>query len=183
MADVCLDNSQQQKQNRDALSVGDKVRLSNGVEGFVREIGLRETIIEGYDNIKTRIPNSQMTTARICNLSKVTRRREQQIVRFRYADLKKVPDVLNEITEEIRLSCPKLSKRPGLLAVLKNFERDHVEALVRAHFDIPPATTEGLKNRHDFLMAIARAMERKNVAFALPIRLSEDQGLIKENNE
>lgn len=158
---------------RDALSVGDKVKLNNGVEGYVKEIGLLETIIEGYDNIVTRIPNSQMTSARVCNLSKVNRRRESQVVRFRYSDLEKIPDVLCEIKEEIRLSCPKLSSK--VLAVLRSYEKDHIEAIVRAHFDIKPATIEGLENRHDFLLAIGRAMKKKQVNFALPVLLADEQ--------
>lgn len=158
---------------RDALSVGDKVKLSNGVEGYVKEIGLLETIIEGYDDITTRIPNSQMTSARVSNLSKVDRRRETQTLRFRYSDMEKIPDTLNEIKDEIRLSCPKLNGE--VIAVLNSFENDHIEAEVKAHFDIKPATVEGLENRHDFLLAIARAMKKKKVSFALPILLAEDQ--------
>lgn len=92
----------------DAVNVGDKVRIGNGIEGTIMEIGLLETIIQGYDDIVTRIPNAQLTRTRISNLSRVKKSRVKQNLRFKYRDLDSIPQVLEEIKQEIRLSCPEV---------------------------------------------------------------------------
>ena len=149
--------------------MGDKVRLGDGTDGVVLEIGLVDTLIRGYDNIVTRIPNSQLTKARISNLSRVHQSRLKQNLRFKYSDLEKLPVVLNDIKEEIRLSCPKLvAEGKPFHAVLTSYEPDHIRAMVMAHFDIKPVTREFTNNRQEFLLAIARAMKKHNVSFALP---------------
>jgi small-conductance mechanosensitive channel len=153
-----------------AIDVGDKVRLNDGTAGTVLEIGLLETIIQGYDNIVTRIPNSQLTRARVSNLSRVTRSRLKQFIRFKYSDLDKLPAVLAEIKEEIRMSCPKLVSdgSKGFHAVLTSYEADHIQGMVLAHFDIQPATGDFIRNRQDVVFAIGRAMKKHGVECALP---------------
>lgn len=152
----------------EAFDVGDKVRLGDGTDGYILEIGLVETLIKGFDNIITRIPNSQLTSARIQNLSRVKQSRLKHTVRFRYDDIEKLPDVLKDIKEEIRLSCPKLATKRPFHAVLISYEADHINCMVLAHFDIQPSTGAFINNRHDFLLAIARAMRKHNISFALP---------------
>jgi len=150
------------------ITKGDKVRLGDGTEGVVLEIGLVETMIRGWDNIVTRIPNAQLTSARISNLSRVNQSRLKQYLRFQYKDLDQLPDVLSDIKEEIRLSCPKLIPEKSFYAVLVSYEADHIRTLILAHFSIKPVTREFVYNRQEFLLAIARATKRHNVSFALP---------------
>jgi len=154
----------------DALDVGDKVLLGDGTEGIVLEIGLVETLIQGYDNIITRIPNGQLTTARVSNISRIKISRLKQTLRFKYSDMDKLPSALEEIKEEIRLSCPKLISdgSKGFMALLVQYNDDHVEGMVMAHFDIPPVTAEFANNRNEFVLAIARALKKHNVDLALP---------------
>jgi small-conductance mechanosensitive channel len=153
----------------DAFAPGDKVRLQDKTEGIVLEIGLIETMIQQFDNIVVRIPNSQLTRARVSNLSRVHRSRLKQYLRFKYADLEKLPAVLEEIKTEIRLSCPKLvTEGKPFHAVLVQYKEDHVEGMVIAHFDIQPSTGEFIQNRHQVVLAIFRAMRKHGVVMALP---------------
>jgi len=154
----------------DAFDKGDKIRLGDGTEGIILEIGLLETLIQQFDNIVVRIPNSQLTTARVMNLSRVKKSRLTQELRFKYSDLDKLPAVLDEIKQEIRLSCPKLisdGSKP-FRAVLVEYKSDHIQGQVMAHFDIQPSTGEYVNNRQEFVLAIARAMKKHDVEFAMP---------------
>jgi len=154
----------------DAFEVGDDIRLGDGTEGTVKQIGLVETEIIGYDNIAIKIPNSQLTNTRVSNLSRIQRSRVFQTLRFSYADLPKLPKLLDDIKSEIRASCPKLitdGSKP-FQGILTAYEADHIQATVNCHFDIPPSTGEFAENRQEVLLAISRALERNEVRFALP---------------
>lgn len=95
----------------------------------------------------------------------------QQNLRFKYSDLEKLPQTLDDICLEIKQSCPTLitdGSKP-FQAVLTQYESDHVEALVRCHFNIAPVDGSSvLENQQQVLLAIARAIKRNNVEFAPP---------------
>lgn len=154
----------------DAFEEGDDIRLGDGTEGSVKKIGLVETEIVGYDGTPLRIPNSQLTNARVSNLSRMQRSRVYQVLRFSYSDLEILPQVLDDIKAEIEASCPKLitdGSKP-FRATLTSYQADCVEATVNCHFTIPVVTGECVENRQEVLLAISRALERNNVQFALP---------------
>jgi small-conductance mechanosensitive channel len=154
----------------DDMEEGNDVILGDKTEGVVHRIGLVETEIMGYDNVITKLPNSQLTTQRIQNLSRVKQSRVKQTLRFKYKDLEVLPTVLAEMKEEIRRSCPKLidDGTKGFSCLLQSYEPDHVSACVSCHFDIPPSSGEYSENRQQVLLAIARAMKNHGVEFALP---------------
>lgn len=154
----------------DAIEEGNDVVLGDKTEGVIHRIGLVETEIMGYDNVVTKIPNSQLTAQRISNLSRVKRSRVKQVLRFKYKDLEKLPYLFCEMKDEIQAACPHLicdGTKP-FQALLSSYQPDHVEAYVNCHFDIPPATCAYVENRQQVLLAIARAMRKHDVEFALP---------------
>jgi len=154
----------------DAFDEGDDIRLGDGTQGSVKKIGLVETEIVGYDGIPLRIPNSQLTNARVSNLSRMQKSRVYQVLRFSYSDLEILPQVLCDIKAEIEASCPKLitdGSKP-FRATLTSYQADCVEATVNCHFTIPEMTGEYVDNRQEVLLAISRALEKNNVHFALP---------------
>ena len=155
----------------DAFTVGEIVLLDDGTEGTITEIGLVETHVKGYDAVVTRIPNKQLTTARVSNLSRVKTSRIVQPLRFAYHDLEKLPAVLERIKQEIQTSCPTVitDGSSAFLAVLEEYRADHIGGLVIANFKIPPRTLEFMNNRQECLLAIARAMKAHDVAFAMPV--------------
>lgn len=159
----------------DDMEEGNDVVLGDKTEGVVHRIGLVETEIMGYDNVITKIPNSQLTAQRIQNLSRVKQSRVKQTLRFQYKDLEVLPIVLAEMKEEIRKSCPKLidDGTKGFSCLLQSYEPDHVSACVSCHFNIPPSSGEYSENRQQVLLAIARAMRNHNVEFALPALMFE----------
>eukprot|EP00977_Amphora_coffeiformis_P012021 scaffold2962_cov169-Amphora_coffeaeformis.AAC.8 len=125
----------------DAFEIGDDIKLGDGTEGTVKQIGLVETQIQQYDNIMVQIPNSSLYKQRVSNLSRVKKSQFEQVLRFKYSDLPEVPAALADIKEEIRASCPKLiTEGKPFRAVLTKYETDHVATVVLCHFDIPPGS-------------------------------------------
>jgi len=156
----------------DAVEEGEKIRLGDGTEGVVRKIGLVETILVGSDDVEIRIPNTQVAQQRVSNLSHVTTSRVQQILRFRYSDLYKLPKVLDSIKDEIRKNCDSdaliLDGSKPFDAVLTKYEPDHVQAEVVVCFDLKPGSHEFIQQRQRVLLSIAYALQANNVAFAIP---------------
>ena len=78
--------------------------------------------------------------------------------------------MLEDIKSEIAECSPKLitdGSKP-FQALLVEYAPDHISAVVNCHFNIPVASREYAENRQAVLLAIARAVERNGVSFALP---------------
>ena len=153
-----------------AFAVGDYIRLGDGTEGTVATVGLVETVLVGSDDIRMNVPNSQLYNQRLSNLSRVQTSQVLQTLRFQYADIQRAPDILNDIKNEIKESCPDLiadGSKP-FRAVLSSYEPDHIRTEVNCHFNIPPGSQQYVENREKVLLAIARAMDRNQAEFALP---------------
>jgi small-conductance mechanosensitive channel len=127
----------------------------------------------GSDGIVTRIPNIHIINQRVQNLSRTTSSTVKQVLWFRYEDIDKLPVVLESILEEIRASCPKLIDDGSrtFQAVWTDYKHDHLEVEVEASFLIPPTVDEYDTNKQDMLMAIARAVHKNDVQFAIPTSL------------
>lgn len=154
----------------DVFAEGDDVKLGDGTEGTVKRIGLIETDILGDDNVVMTIPNSKLFNQKISNLSEVDRSQVKQTLRFRYSDIKRISATLESMKEEITMACPELitdGTRP-FRADLFNYNDDHIEVKVNCHFELKPGSSEYLDARQNMLHAIAVAVEKNGVEFALP---------------
>ena len=176
----------------DAINENDCIKLGDGTTGIVKDIGLVETTIVGFDNIVVNIPNSQITSQRISNLSRITQSQVLQTLRFKYTDLNKLPKVLNDIKYEIEISCNGKNNSgdsgdtndgtgslyKGLLitdgskpfqVVLTTYQNDHIECVVNCHLNnAPPGSDEFVANRSRIILAIAKAMQQNSIEFAIP---------------
>ena len=151
----------------DAIEVGEKVRLGDGTEGEVVRIGLLETEVVGSDHVPIRVPNTQILGKRVHMFSRVTKSKIKQTLRFKYSDLQKVHKLLDDIQEEIHARCSEhmLGEAEVLLT---NYEADHIQVSVSASFDFKPDSAEYAHTKQRALFAIADAMKRNEVDFALP---------------
>lgn len=170
----------------DVFAVGDDVKLGDGTEGTVQRIGLIETDILEGDNVVTTIPNSKLFNQKISNLSEVDRSQIKQTLRFRYSDIKRMSSTLESIKEEITKACPELitdGSRP-FRADFFNYNDDHIEIKVNCHFEVKPGSSEYMDARQNMLHAIAVAVEKNGVEFALPsINYIVAQGTSDEDDQ
>lgn len=151
----------------DAIEVGEKVRLGDGTEGTIVRIGLVETEVMGGDHVPVRVPNSQIIGKRVHMFSKVSKSKVKQTLRFKYSDLNKLPKLLKDIKEEMLVACKeKMLGEPDVL--LANYEADHLQVSVSCSFDFKPDSPEYDATKQRALFAIADAVKKNNVEFALP---------------
>lgn len=154
----------------DAFRVGDSILLGDGTSGTVTNMGWLNTDIRGTDEMVIKIPNTQLADIRISNRARTKFSQVKQNLHFKYDDLDKIPSLVNEIRDEIAASCPKVitdGSRPFYVKWV-DFDRDHVKVLVDCRLRNPPSGEKYYEARQGILEAIARAVRRKKVDFAMP---------------
>jgi len=152
----------------DRLYEGDHVRFGNGLSGTITKLGWMETVLRGSDEITVSVPNTDLVKQQISNLSRVRYSQVKQTLRFKYKESSKLPDVLQSIKEEIRISCPELitdGSRP-FRAHWTSFGPNYLEVEVVAHFRIRPIGEDYWNNRQRVLQAIDRAVKICQVEYA-----------------
>lgn len=128
------------------------------------------TEVRGGDEVITKIPNNQLANQRVSNLSRMQKCQVKQTLRFHYEDLPKIPKLLESIKQEIQDSCEHVitdGSRP-FRANLNEFHADHVEVVVDTRYNLPPIGAVYFDNRQKVLEAIARAVDKHKVKFAIP---------------
>lgn len=154
----------------DAFSVGDSILLGDGTKGTVLYMGWLNTEIRGFDEVITRIPNTQLSDIRVSNRSRMKFSQVKQRLRFKYEDLDLIPELCNDIRDEIAASCPKVvtdGSRTFRVA-WTDYADDHVEVVVDCRLRNKPTGTLYYEARQGILEAIAQAVKKKRVEFAPP---------------
>lgn len=159
----------------DAIEVGDDVLLGDGTEGTIIYFGLLETEVMGSDHVPIRVPNSRIVGKRVHMYSKVTQSQVKQTLRFKYPDLSKLPTLLEDIKKEIESCCKDSRMMNSPKVRLTGYEADHIQVSVSCSFDMPP-DAEFEDVREKVLFAIADAVTKNDVDFALPAILYETKG-------
>lgn len=150
---------------------GDEIQLGDGQAGIIEKMGLSYTDLRGYDEITTRIPNSQLSSQRVRNLSRVSKSQVTQTLWFSYKDIDKMPAVMEAIKQEVNATCGEFAITDGsrpFRAHWRDFKDDHLEVVVDFHFNIKAATQAYWDNRQRVLEAIATAVKKMGVEFTLP---------------
>jgi len=113
------------------------------------------------------IPNADLLSQRVCNLSRIHQCQVKQTLQFSYEDSDKLPQLLQDIKTEIRASCPSVitdGSRP-FRCFWTSYQADHLEVIVDAHFRIKPVGDAYHENRQKVLEAIYRAVKKNNMSF------------------
>lgn len=106
---------------------------------------------------------------RVRNLSRVQMCQVKQILRFKYTDIDKLPELLNAIKDEIRKVCPNLiddGTRP-FRAVLTGYHADHISAMIDTRFKLKPIGDAFWNNKQNVLLAINKAVKDYGIEFAV----------------
>ena len=158
----------------DRFRPGDKIKLADGTVGRVISIGWLDTTLACTDNIHVRIPNSEIASKRISNVSRAKRSQVKQKIRLRYDDIDKIPKLVDDLKEEVKAACPKLvldGSRPFRVH-WRSMADDHVAVVLDTHHDIPPMTQAFYNNQERVMIAIATAVKKNGMTFALPAKIS-----------
>ena len=119
------------------------------------------------DEIRSKIPNTQLHANCISNLSHIQRSQVLQKLQFTYDTLESMPLIVSTIKEEIQASCPKLITNGSSpwRVYFNSYESSHLQVIVDARFRIQPHSDEYYKAKENVLNAIGRAAKRCNAKF------------------
>lgn len=150
------------------FKLGDKILYGNNKKGTVIRMDLLYTIVKGSDEVRVKIPNSDLNYKTFSNLSRVQRSQVYQKLRFQYDTLDIMPDLVSAIKLEIIKSCPALitdGSSPWIVS-FNSFEPGYLEVIVDARFRIKPDSEEYYQCKEDVLNAIGRAVKSCSVQFS-----------------
>jgi len=124
----------------------------------------------GFDEVITKIPNTQLSDIRISNRSRLKFSQVKQKLRFRYEDIDKIPSLVDDIRAEIVSSCPKVVTDGSRTFRVRwvDYADDHIEVLVDCRLRNKPTGEKYYEARQGVLEAIAMAVKRNGVEFAIP---------------
>jgi len=148
----------------DRIYKGDFISI-NGEVKKVNRLGWLETALRGSDNILYTVPNTELVSTKLSNLSRVNTCQVRQTLRFPYNCMEKLPKLTQDIKNEIRLACPLIitdGSHPFRCYWI-NFDKKELEVFVNAHFRIPPVGDAYYENRQRCLLAIDRAIRKNEI--------------------
>ncbi len=149
-------------QTRRPYTVGDTVEL-DGRLGVVADIDSRTTQIRGLDGTHIRIPNANVASATIVNLTREPIRRSSLAVGVAYdTDLQQATDAVYEALDRV----PRVLAEPEPAVNLDGFGDSSIgfNVLYWHASDVPSE----LAARHDLLLAIHQAFAASSITIAFP---------------
>ena len=109
------------------FKVGDFI-VTQGVEGYVKEIQIFHTVLTTYDNRTIYVANGPLSSGVITNMSQQVNRRVDWTVSMEYgADFDKVKALILEIIDKE----PLILKDPAPFVALKELSSSSVDLIVR----------------------------------------------------
>lgn len=151
------------------IRVGDYIRLENGEDGYVSDIGWRSTKIRTLPNNIIVIPNSKLANSTITNY--YTPEKEMaclvQVGVSYNSDLEKVERVTIEVAKEV------LSKTPGGNKEFQPFIRYHTFSDFSINFTVILRVNEFVDKylvTHEFIKALHKRYKQEGIVIPFPIR-------------
>ena len=141
----------------------------SGYSGTVERLGWVETVLRGSDEIMVTIPNADLISQQVSNLSRIHQSQVKQTLRFPYRESERLPTLMEDIKTEIRKNCPAVithGSRP-FRCYWANFGPDHLEVVVDAHFRIKPVGDPYWENRQRVLQSIDAAVRKNKMEFVM----------------
>jgi small-conductance mechanosensitive channel len=149
-------------QTRRPFTVGDTVVL-DGNTGVVTDIDARTTVLRGLDGSMIRIPNGEVLTTSIVNLTRERFRRSQIQVGVAYdTNLDRATEVLIDATARVQRVVPN----PPPLVVLSQFGASSIDFTI--YFWHASDVPSGLKATHDLILAVHHGLADAGITIAFP---------------
>lgn len=149
----------------DSVKAGDLIEVS-GQSGWVRQSGIRYTMIETFDGREILVPNEELVTNRVTNWTLTNNRaRAQLIINVSYdSDLKRAAELILETAKEH----PRSLKDPEPTVFLHELgEKAAIFHLMFWIYDIKDGTA---RPKSDVLFAIRDKFEAAGIELAYPKR-------------
>ncbi len=148
------------------FKVGDRIRLDEKNDGFIREIGMRSTRMETLDGTMVIVPNSKMASTILENVSNEQARKIKQTISVTYdtsnAKLEKAKKIITEIIRK------NVDTKDESLVSFFDFSNSSLDILVIywiKNFD----NILGAKDSVN--MEIKKQFEKEKIEFAYPTQV------------
>ena len=143
------------------FNIGDRIELDDGTAGIVKDITIRHVVLQGIDTLKIVIPNSEINSRRITNLSHMTRTRS---IHFRYqvglaTNADDAKRIIREAIQESPHSVPRDGEDYSPVYFL-NFTDNGLLMATTVYYE-PTSPTEAVKD--DINSRVKRALEANNI--------------------
>jgi len=143
------------------FNIGDRIELDDGTAGIVKDITIRHVVLQGIDTLKIVIPNSEINSRRITNLSHMTRTRS---IHFRFqvgldTNADEAKRIIREAIEESPHSVPRDGEDYSPVYFL-NFTDNGLLMATTVYYE-PTSPTEAVKD--DINSRVKRALEANNI--------------------
>ncbi len=143
------------------FNIGDRIELDDGTAGIVKDITIRHVVLQGIDTLKIVIPNSEINSRRITNLSHMTRTRS---IHFRFqvgldTNADEAKRIIREAIEESPHSVPRDGEDYSPVYFL-NFTDNGLMMATTVYYE-PTNPTEAVKD--DINSRVKRALEANNI--------------------
>ncbi len=143
------------------FNIGDRIELNDGTAGIVKDITIRHVVLQGIDTLKIVIPNSEINSKRITNLSHQTKIRS---IHFRFAvGLNSNIDTAKRVIHEAVCDSPYSVPREGedySPVYFISYQPDGMEMATTVYYE-PTSPTEKVKD--DINSRVKRALEANNI--------------------
>ena len=143
------------------FNIGDRIELDDGTAGIVKDITIRHVVLQGIDTLKIVIPNSEINSRRITNLSHMTRTRS---IHFRFqvgldTNADEAKRIIREAVQESPHSVPRDGEDYSPVYFL-NFTDNGLLMATTVYYE-PTSPTEAVKD--DINSRVKRALEANNI--------------------
>jgi len=161
----------------DKFYVGDSVKFGDGTSGSIAHIGWMYTQVKASDESIVKIPNSQIAHQRVTNLSRVPKCQVKETLRFNYADIDKIP----KLVQDIKIAMKREFAEELIVDGTRPFhvhwlalEHDHLQVMCDFRFDMPPIGTAYLDLKQRVIMTLVNTVKKNDMEFALPNLVSRN---------
>ena len=143
------------------FNIGDRIDLNDGTSGIVKDITIRHVVLQGIDTLKIVIPNSEINSKVITNLSKQAGRRS---IHFRFvvglnSRSDQVKRVIREAVQDSPYSMPREGEDYSPVYFIA-YQTNGLEMATTVYYE-PTSPTEVVKD--DINSRVKRALEANGI--------------------
>ena len=149
-------------QTRRPFTVGDTVALADHM-GVVTDVDVRTVVLRGLDGSMIRIPNLEVLSSAIVNLTRDSARRSEMAVGVAYhSNLEHATRVLSDAVERV----PRIRNIPKPQVLLRRFGESSIDFTIYYWHtsDVPSE----LATTHDLMLAVHHALADEGITIAFP---------------
>ena len=151
------------------FQVGDWIYVEGVIEGTVKSIGFRSTVVRRFDKSLATIPNFQFAEKAVINNSQITNRRINWIIGLEYKTTsKQLTDIKKEIENYIKIvSFFQLSDDTILSVKIDQFAASSIDIKLIC-FTKTKQYLEWMKVKDILAIEIKSIVEKNKASFAFP---------------